>query len=478
MASTIPENQARFTLAEVVAATGGELMGPVDAVVDGVVSDTRGRLDGKLFVALPGERFDGHTFVSAALRGGARALLVERDVGDVKAPVIRVASTYRALGQLAQAHRRRWQGQLVAVAGSAGKTTTRACIGALLEAILPGGVHQVAGNLNNRVGVPFVLLGLSERHRLAVIEIGTNAPGEVAELTALANPDVGVLTLIGLEHTEGLGGIDAIELEESQIFRGLASTATAIGNHDDERVRRNLEQAPCARRIGFGFEEGATYRVVERSVSGLGAARLRVRRPRAAELEVDVSLLGRAGAYALAAALAVAETCTGRSLEASEVTRASASLGAGEPGRLTPISLPNGTIVLDDTYNANPASLSSSVATAAELARATGRRLVLVLGEMRELGEDSPRLHREAGEQLRDALGAGFVVGVAGDARWLIEPLLSRGVPGEFVEDVAGAERVLSARVEAADVVLVKASRGIRAERIVESLTLAAGRST
>ncbi len=477
MASAIPENQAPFTLGEIVEATHGELVGgSPETRVEGVASDTRAMLEGKLFVALPGDRFDGHAFVSAALRSGARALLVERDVGDVRAPVIRVASTYRALAELAAAHRRRWRGKLAAVAGSAGKTTTRAAIGAVLEAMQPGAVHQVAGNLNNRVGVPFVLLGLRPEQRVAVIEIGTNAPGEVAELTAIATPDVAVLTLIGLEHTEGLGSIDAIEVEEGAIFAGLARSATAIGNVDDERVRRNLAGAPCVRRIGFGFGDSADYRVVDRSASGAFGSRVTLRRPSGSELQFETALVGCAGVYALSAAVAAAEACVGRPIEAREMARALELLGGGEPGRLTPIELPNGMIVLDDSYNANPASLESSVAAAAEIARTNARRLVLVLGEMRELGDDSPRLHREAGNKLIDC-GAAFVIGLAGDARWLIEPLVSAGIAGEFAEDVEVAQRLLLERTTSSDVVLIKASRGVRAERIVEGLKAAAGRS-
>lgn len=475
MASAIPENQAPFTLGEVRDITQGELVGDVaEARVEGVASDTRASLAGKLFVALPGDRYDGHAFVSAALRSGARALLVERDVGDVKAPVVRVKSTYRALGALAAAHRRRWRGKLVAVAGSAGKTTTRAAVGALLEALSPRAVHQVAGNLNNRVGVPFVLLGLRPEHRLAVIEIGTNATGEVTELTSLAAPDVAVLTLIGLEHTEGLGSIDAIEVEEAAIFSGLSPEAVAIGNADDERVRRNLAKASSLRRFGFGFDEGADYRVVERSVRGVSGARVVVRRPSGEHISFETTLLGRAGAYALAAALAAAEACVGRAVEPREMSRALDVLGGGEPGRLTPVELPNGMIVLDDSYNANPASLESSVTAAAEIARASGRRLVLVLGEMRELGDDSPRMHREAGQKLLGC-GAALVIGLAGDARWLIEPLLGAGIAAEFAEDVEVAARLLRERTESSDVVLVKASRGVRAERIVQSLQRSAG---
>src|SRR5690606_20347057 len=160
MSSALPENTASFRIDELAAITGGTLSAAGDGMVTGVVSDTRGATLGKVFVALVGERYDGHDFVHAALRGGARALLVERDVGEVPVPVVRVDSTLRALGALARAHRTRWGGHLVAVAGSAGKTTTRGAIAAALDAVAPGAAHFAAGNLNNAVGVPLVLFGL------------------------------------------------------------------------------------------------------------------------------------------------------------------------------------------------------------------------------------------------------------------------------------------------------------------------------
>src|SRR5690606_18874538 len=210
----LPENTANFRIDEIAAITGGTLTGAGSGVVTGVVTDTRTATLGKLFVALVGDRYDGHDFVHAALRGGARALLVERDIGDAPVPVVRVGSTLRALGALAREHRTRWGGHLVAVVGSAGKTTTRGAIAAALDAVAPGAAHFAAGNLNNAIGVPLVLFGLGAHHRYAVAEIGTNAPGEVAELARIAQPNTGVLTLVGLEHTAGLGSLDAIEDEE------------------------------------------------------------------------------------------------------------------------------------------------------------------------------------------------------------------------------------------------------------------------
>lgn len=466
MKSSIPDNRAAFSLGEIARVTGGTLHGDPNAVVNGVATDSRVPIHGKLFVALTGERFDGHTFASAALRSGAAALLVEREVGDAGVPVVRVPTTQGALSALAQHHRRRSGVKLVAVAGSAGKTTTRSAVAAALEAAAPGRVHFVRGNLNNAIGVPMVLLALEPEHRFAVVEIGTNHPGEVRSLARIAEPDAAVLTVIGLEHTEGLGDLDQIELEEGSVFWEVAPAGYAIGNGDDPRVLRQLDRS-AANKVRYGFGQALDYRIVERDVGELGPARIRLARPGRADLVASCPLLGRPGAYAFAAAVAAAEAVTGTELSASALERALS--GAGEPGRLAPAVLPNGAVVLDDTYNSNPASLGSSVATAAEIARARAGRLWLVLGEMRELGDDSPRLHREAGASLVD-YGAHAVVAVSGDARWLLEPFEGAGVATAFAPDAAAAVSLVAGKLLPNDVVLVKASRGVHAEAVVAGL--------
>jgi UDP-N-acetylmuramoyl-tripeptide--D-alanyl-D-alanine ligase len=468
MASAIPENSAAFTLEDVARISSGTLFGSSKDTVRGVVTDSRADTRGKLFVALPGERYDGHDYLSQALRGGARALLVEREVKEAAVPVVRVKSTLLALGALARAHRERWKGRLVAVAGSAGKTTTRSAIAAALESLAPGQVHFAPGNLNNLIGVPLVLLGLSEKHRFGVVEIGTNAPGEVAALTRIALPDAGVLTLIGIEHSEGLGSIELIEAEEASLFTNLGEAAVRIGNLDDERVRRRLSENVSRRRIGYGFGDGADYRIVARDEGAVGTSRLVVARPGGERLAINTPFVGRPGAYALAAAIAAAESVSDSSVSAPALEAAFARLGPLEPGRLTPVELGSGVLVLDDTYNSNPASLRSSVATAQEIARARAGRLFLVLGEMRELGDESPRLHREAGEKLLD-FGAACVLALGGEARWLLEPFERAGIAALSVEpDDAVSWLVLNTAPR--DVVLVKASRGVRAERVVQGL--------
>ncbi|HTQ07319.1 MAG TPA: UDP-N-acetylmuramoyl-tripeptide--D-alanyl-D-alanine ligase [Polyangiaceae bacterium] len=468
MASGLPQNQARFTLGEVAQATGGALVASADAslVVTGVQTDSREALAGKLFVALGGERFDGHAFAKQAVANGAAAVVAERDVGDVGVPVVRVASTLGALGALAGAHRRRFATQVVGVAGSAGKTTTRSAVGALLELVAPGAVHQTRGNLNNAIGVPLVLLGLAARHRFAVVEIGTNVTGEVAMLTALAAPDAGVLTLVGVEHSEGLGDLDAIEREEGALFAGVRSGGTAIGNADDPRVARQLARFSSLRRVRYGFGAGADVRCVSRAAAGVGRQRVTLQGVKG-ELELELGLLGEAGAYAALAAVAVAEALGVELPDGERLSRALSA--AGEPGRLEAHELADGTVVLDDAYNANPASAVASLRTAGEVAHDRNARLVLVFGEMRELGALSASEHARLGEAIATS-GAAELIAVSGDARFYVDPAAKAGVTSVFTADAEAALAAARARVRPGDVVLVKASRGVRAERVVAGL--------
>ena len=222
MATPIPPNQAIFALSEVAQVTGAVLNGAESSVIRGIATDSRIDLRGKLFVALCGDRFDGHEYLQEAVARGATAVLVERDdIPQASVPVLRVPSTLRALGDIAQRHRQKWRGRVVAVVGSAGKTTTRVAIETVLSVLLGQRVHATKGNLNNQIGVPMTLLGLTDQHEIAVIEVGTNARGEVERLSELCKPHIAVLTLIGLEHTEGLSDLDGVEWEEGRVFATL-----------------------------------------------------------------------------------------------------------------------------------------------------------------------------------------------------------------------------------------------------------------
>jgi UDP-N-acetylmuramoyl-tripeptide--D-alanyl-D-alanine ligase len=469
MASSLPQNRAAFTLAELLEATGAHLAtsspSGADVKVEGVVTDSRADVRGAVFVALRGERFDGHEHAAAAVRAGARAVVAERELGALGVPVLIVPSCLAALGALARAHRRRRTATVVAIAGSAGKTTTRSAVGAVLELVAPGAVHQTLANLNNLIGVPLVLLGIEPQHRFAVVELGTNVTGEVETLMRIAEPDAVVLTLIGIEHSEGLGDLDAIEAEEGAAFRLLGPAATAVGNADDARVRRQLASAGAYKRVGYGFEAGRRVRCVAREPNDTGQ-RLSLE-GHFGRFSLDVPLLGEAGAYAALAAVAVLDAL---SLPLPSAAGLSSALGrAGEPGRLQAHRLENGTVVLDDAYNANPASARSSLRAAAEVAASRSARLVLVFGEMRELGALSEREHAELGADIGKS-GAALLIAVGGDARLYVDPAQAGGVDACFADDAEAALAEARSRVRPGDVVLVKASRGVRAERVVQGL--------
>ncbi len=475
MSAALPTNRVELSLADVARATSGELRG-TDLKICGISTDSRVDLSGMLFLALVGERFDAHDFVERARQQGAAALLVEREV-TTTLPTVRVKSTLAALGALGALRRKTWGGKLIAVAGSAGKTTTRAALSALLEAVEPGSVHYARGNFNNLIGVPLVLLSLSARETVAVVELGTNRPGEVEALTGMSAPDLAVLTLIGYEHTEGLGDLDGVEAEEGALFAQLGKTSVALGNVDDERVRRQLAKAP-GRRVSYGQREDADYRFRVLAISERGSDLEVGRRLGGRDVVTSfrVSTLGDAGAYAACAALAAVETLLGRELSAETCTTAFASALASEAGRLCPVELTGGVLLLDDTYNANPESVESSLKTARQLADHRRVDLVLVLGEMRELGELSPSLHRKIGVAAA-AQKPTLLITVAGDARLISEVASAQGVAGEFVEDAAAAAELLLERLAGPAVVLVKASRGVRAEQVVERLIAAKGRA-
>lgn len=475
MATPIPDNRVEFSLAEICHAVGGELAGAAPPGVRGVVTDSRREVAGALFVALRGPTFDGHDFLREVAARGARAVLVDREValpGGVA--VIRVRDTLQALGQLGRFHRQRWGGRVIAIGGSAGKTTTRAAISAALTHLLPGQVHYAPGNLNNRVGVPLLILSAEPEHRVLVLEVGTNETGEVAELAGQAQPDVAVLTLVGLEHSAGLGDLDAIEQEEGALFGAVPAGGIAVANGDDERAVRQLERSPARRRYRYGCTPGCDCRVVGRTALGQGTTRIDLERSRGAsgrreQLSLETALVGYPGALAVAAAVTVADQILGEPVALECLRRAFLGQAVMEPGRLCPLELRDGTLVLDDTYNANPPSARSSLDTAAEIARQRSARLVLVLGEMRELGPYSRAEHVALGA-LAARSGAARLLAIGGDAVHLAESARREGLAAVFVPDCAAGLQELEEWLEPGDVVLVKASRGVHAETVVRGL--------
>ena len=471
MATPIPPNQATFTLSEVARATGAVLSGSDGKVIRGIATDSRADLTGKLFVALCGDRFDGHEYLQQAVACGAAAVLVERDdIPEIPIPVLRVPSTLRALGDIAQRHRQNWPGRVIAVVGSAGKTTTRVAIETVLSAIVEQRVHATRGNLNNLVGVPMTLLGLTEQHEIAVIEVGTNARGEVARLSGLCMPQIAVLTLIGLEHTEGLSDLDGVEREEGRVFAALAGDGMAIGNGDDQRVMNQLSQIHDPnRRLTYGCQRSADYCATHRVAESLDQTSISIRRSDrfgGGQVSLGTRLLGLPGAMAVTAAVAVAETL-GLEIDPSRVNAALMRTDLGEAGRLKAAVLSDGTVVLDDSYNANPPSMLSSIALANDLAQRRPGRLILVLGEMLELGQHSEREHTILGTKLGQVAQ---LIAVGAQAEALSRSARACGKKTAFVPDARQAAELLLSLVRDGDVVLVKGSRSVHLEIVVESL--------
>jgi UDP-N-acetylmuramoyl-tripeptide--D-alanyl-D-alanine ligase len=487
MATPIPINAARFTLAEILDATSGVVIsaGSPSAspslTIASISTDTRALAPDAAFIALHGELHDGHAHLDAAARAGATVALVERDVAaPAGLAVVRVASTLTALGDLARAHARRWRAlgggrKLVAITGSAGKTTTRVAVAALLERLHPGRVHGAKGNLNNRVGVPMVLLGLTPDHGLGVIEMGMNRPDEIAELCRIAEPEIGVVTLIAAAHTELVGSIEGVAHEKNALFRALPAEGVAIGNGDDPRVRQGILTSPARRRVLYGRAPEALVKIVARDLEGLARSRVRLDVTARGELEFSTPLLGEAGALASAAAVAVVDLALGEPLSSALCAEAfaRADVGAGA-GRLVPRVFRSGLAVIDDSYNANPASTCASIRAAAEIARATGRRLLLVLGEMRELGAESDAGHDEVGRAAAES-GAVQIFAVAGAAARIAALAATGGATASFTDRVEDAAALALLAVRPQDLVLVKGSRSIGTERLVRALAEAHG---
>lgn len=478
MATPIPENRARFTLGEIARATGGELHGGDAARETSAVStDSRSVPPGGLFVALVGAAYDGHFFVEGARTRGA-VPLVARGRG-VSGERIEVDDTLIALGRLARHFfERETAGRAVpvlGVGGAAGKTTTKTLAGAATAALF-GDTLVTAGNLNNRIGLPMTLLTLTAEHRAAVLEHGTSEPGEIAALAAISRPDVAVVTNVGIEHSERLGGLDSIADEEGGLL--IAARRVAVGNADDSLLAARLAQARAAH-LTFGRSGQADVRLVERRLDEEGAAHLRLAlRGRALNgggadrnFDVRTRLLGEAAAINLAAALAGALALLGRPASEGELANVAAALAAVEAvaGRLRPRDIA-GWLVVDDSYNANPRSVAAALAAAREIAARRPGGLVLALGDMLELGDLAAEAHREM-IAAADAAGARELLFVGEEASRAARELGERlRTPHRLFADSESAAREVAGLLETGDVLLVKGSRGVRMERLIEVL--------
>lgn len=418
-----------------------------------VSTDSRQLAPGALFVALTGENFDGHNFISAARERGASAAVVNRKVRD-PLPQLCVPDTRLALGQLAAARRAAFTQPLIALTGSNGKTTLKEMIAAILR--LSGVTLATRGNLNNDIGVPLTLLGLQPQHRYAVIEMGANHPQEIAYLTSLAQPDVAIINNAGPCHLEGFGDVAGVARSKGEIFQGLSADGVAIINSDDAYAPLWKEMNQGRRIVDFALERPAT-------VTGelLGGKRFRLHTEQGTQ-EISLHLAGqhnvRNALAAAAAALSVGATL-------DQVREGLENLQAVS-GRMQCIAGKHGGTIIHDAYNANPASLAAALFTLAEEA---GRNW-LVLGDMRELGADAAQLHAQAGEQARLA-GFERLFALGEHSQAAVSAFGVGAAHFTSAEDLSAALDEELQKVGALlPLILVKGSRGMRMERIVTAL--------
>ena len=438
-----------FRLDELATPLGARLSGP-SVAFQGVSTDSRVVNPGELFVALEGDRFDGHGFVKDAVARGAAAVMVRH--GDhVGVPALVVDDTRRALGALARHWRRRCTARVAAITGSNGKTTVKEMLGAILRQVAPTLVTR--GNLNNDIGVPLTLFRLAEDDRFAVVEMGANHGGEIATLAAIAEPDVGVVTNAGPSHLEGFGSIDGVARGKGEMFEGLDAEGTAVINADDAYADLWRQLAGARSVVDFGIDAPAAVKAWPAAPGQPVCINLPT-----GTVSVHLPVPGRHNLMNALAAAAVASALD-VPLEAIRSGLEGVSPVAGRLNRRSGVA---GSTVLDDTYNANPASLAAGLEV---LAAAQGERW-LVLGDMGELGADGAALHADAGRRARVAgVGRLFAVGPLS-----AEAAAAFGAGAQHFHDQPALIDALREALTGDVTVLVKGSRSMGMERVVQAL--------
>lgn len=424
-----------------------------DIELTGVTTDTRAIREGELFVALKGPNFDGHNFVVQAAQSGAAAAVISREV-SADLPLVHVDDTRIALGDLAASWRANLKGPLIAVTGSNGKTTVKEMIASIM------GIHRkglvTRGNLNNDIGVPLTLLRLEEDDQYAVIEMGMNHSGEISYLTSMAKPDIAVVTNAAEAHLEGLGSVEAIARAKGEIFAGLGGKGIAIINADDQFSELWRKMADGNQVITFGINQPADVRCEYELQSTYSLIRLITNQ---GEVNMRLSILGKHNVLNAMAASA-ASISAGATLE--DVKAGLEKLRAVS-GRLETREGINGANVIDDTYNANPASVAAGI----EVLRNSGGETILVLGDMAELGDMAAAIHKRVGELAkRYQVTRLFTIGkLAANAS------KGYGKGARHYDDVQVLVEDLIDCLNSDVTVLVKGSRVMKMENVVEGIS-------
>ena len=454
---------ARFTLAEIVEATGGKVVRgkSEQQSCEGVSTDTRALLPGALFVALAGESFDAHDFLADALQAGAAALVVQREEAvpeNVSIPVVLVADTRKALQDLARFHRLRFAIPVIAVTGSNGKTSTKDMVAAALGARF--NVLKTKGNFNNEIGLPLTLLSLEACHEAAVVEMGMRGLGQIKELADIARPTQGIVTNVGETHLELLGSVANIAKAKAELVQALPSEGIAVLNQDDALVRSMAVHASC-RVVSYGLSEKADVWAEDVHYSAQGIHY--VCRYKDERQVMEIPAVGVHNVYNSLAAIAIAREVADLSL-----ADIAAALRQYEPSGMrfefeqTPRYL-----LVNDAYNASPLSMRAAIDTVAAIAQG---RVVAVLGDMLELGDAAIEAHRAIGIHLVNS-GIRHVVTVGPLAGYIAEAARLAGAEIALAcNDHGEAQYALRSILRKGDTVLVKGSRGMHMEAILERL--------
>jgi len=444
-----------WSLSQIASATNGELRGGDPGLkVSGVTTDTRKLSEGQFFVALKGPNYNAHDFVPTAIEAGAVAVMVEYEL-DIDIPQVVVKDCLKALGQFASAWRLQWGGPLIAVTGSNGKTTVKEMLAAIFSQ--QGAVLATAGNLNNDIGVPLTLLSISETDQTAIIEMGANHPNEIEYLTGLAKPAVALITNAAASHLEGFGSVEGVAKAKGEIFSGLFPEGFAVINADDVHANIWYELTEKRHKITFGMDvESDVSCKLQRAILG---TELQVVTPKGS-LNFTLKLLGKHNVMNALAAIAAAVV--------ADVSLKDISKGLSKvspvPGRLQTKPGLNGSRIIDDTYNANPNSLNAALDV---LIQFEGKR-ILALGDMGELGEDTQKLHNQAGEQAR-LKGVDRLYGIGPYCVGAVEAFGDNAM--HFDSQVAMTKQ-LELDLTPVDTLLVKGSRAMQMDKVVNAVVL------
>lgn len=459
---------AKFTVGEVVSATGGTLLsGAPDKVLSGVGTDSRSIRRDELFVALRGERFNGHDYIPQAVSAGASAVVCAEAIPAMPGPgvsVIRVADTLKALGDLARFHRQRFQVPVIGITGSNGKTTTKEMIAAILAAKF--NIVKTKLNFNNEIGLPLTLMEMDETTEAVVLEMGMRGEGQIRYLAGIARPTIGVVTNVGVTHIELLGSREGIARAKGELIESLPTDGLAVLNGDDPLVTSMAEVFP-GRSVFFGLNPGERLDITATEIKPeAGGQRVEIN-GQWGRFSLFLPLPGRHNVANLLAAAAV-----GLSLGVSpseiagsvpELTAVEKRLRILETGRIT---------VIDDTYNASPPSVKAALEVLKALPN-PGRK-VAVLGDMLELGPISKEAHFEIGvEVAKTACSALFAFGPR--AEETVRAAEKKGVDARHYQDKGALVSDLISYLAPGDAVLIKGSRGLRMDEVVEELVKEGG---